>query len=85
MCAACIAMLGVATVPRVEIAPAVYMPMMGFGVQKNHSAAIALGGYGLDTALVYGDAQQKEVGRTVAAAVESGVKRSDIFVTSKIP
>ena len=51
-----------ASVPRVEIAPGVLMPLLNFGDQKNHTAAIALGARGLDTANVYGDPQQREGG-----------------------
>lgn len=77
--------LATTNVPRREIAPRVYMPLINFGFQKNHTSAFELGVRGVDTALVYGDAQQKEVGRAVRAAMATGVKRSDIFVTSKIP
>uniref|UniRef100_A0A7S0J8M2 NADP-dependent oxidoreductase domain-containing protein n=1 Tax=Calcidiscus leptoporus TaxID=127549 RepID=A0A7S0J8M2_9EUKA len=73
-----------AVVPRVEIAPGVHMPLINFGVQKNHSLAVALGGYGLDTANVYGDAQQRDVGAAVRQAVARGIPRSELFVTSKI-
>ena len=73
-----------AAVPRIEIAPGVLMPMINFGVQKNHSMAINLGGLGLDTAHVYGDEQQREVGQAVRKAVASGIPRSEIFVTTKI-
>ena len=71
-----------ASVPRVSIAPGVEMPLLNFGFQKDHAAAIKLGVRGLDTALTYGDAQQQEVGKAVR---ESGVARSELFVTSKIP
>lgn len=71
-------------VPRIEIAPGVLMPAMNFGIQKNHTLAIDLGVRGIDTANIYGDAQQKEVGAAVRAAVAAGVPRSDIFVTTKI-
>jgi hypothetical protein len=77
-------MLAAAMVPRVEIAPNVLMPMMNFGVQNNHSMAIALGVRGLDTANVYGDSQQREVGASVRAAVDSGISRAELFVTTKI-
>ena len=69
-------------VPRVEIAPGVRMPLLNFGVQPDHAAAIRLGVRGLDTANVYGDQQQREVGRAVR---ESGIPREEFFVTSKIP
>ena len=61
------------------------MPLMNFGFQKNHTLAFSLGARGIDTALVYGDPQQREVGEAVRAAVARGIPRSDIFVTSKIP
>jgi len=73
-----------AEVPRVEIAPGVLMPLLNFGDQKNHTAAIALGARGVDTANVYGDAQQREVGEAVRTALRAGVPRSDLFVTSKV-
>ena len=62
-----------ASVPRVSIAPGVEMPLLNFGFQKDHAAAIKLGVRGLDTALTYGDAQQQEVGKAVR---ESGVART---------
>jgi diketogulonate reductase-like aldo/keto reductase len=34
---------------------------------------------------MYGDDIQEELGAAVAAAVESGIPRKDIFVTTKIP
>ena len=73
---------GLASVPSVRIAPGVDMPLLNFGFQKDHAAAIRLGVRGIDTALVYGDHQQREVGRAVA---ESGVDRTEFFVTTKIP
>ena len=72
------------SVPRIEIAPGVLMPAMNFGDQKNHTMAIEQGARGLDTANVYGDPQQREVGNAVRAAIAMGVPRSEIFVTSKI-
>jgi len=71
-----------AKVPRVPIAPGVEMPMLNFGYQKDHTAAIQIGVRGLDTALTYGDPQQKEVGKAVR---DASVPRSELFVTSKIP
>ncbi|KAL1508080.1 hypothetical protein AB1Y20_007674 [Prymnesium parvum] len=70
-----------AATPRVEIAPGVFMPLLNFGVQQNHSLAIALGARGLDTANIYGDAQQRDVG---AAVRTSALPRSELFVTTKI-
>ena len=55
------------------------------GFQSNFSAWFGLGGRGVDTALMYGDAVQAQVGAAVRAAVKSGIPRSDIFVTTKIP
>ena len=69
-------------VPTVPIAPNVNMPLLNFGIQKSHAAAIKLGIRGLDTALTYGDPQQMEVGRAIA---ESGVAREDFFLTTKVP
>jgi len=72
------------SVPRVEIAPGVKMPLINFGVQNNHTMAIELGARGLDTANVYGDKQQREVGEAVHTAVANGIPRGELFVTSKI-
>ena len=58
------------------------MPLLNFGDQKDHATAIAAGVRGLDTALTYGDKQQREVGKAMR---ESGVARSELFVTTKIP
>ena len=46
------------------------------------SAFLELGGRGLDTALTYGVPTQTSVGEAVRA---SGLKREEIFVTTKIP
>lgn len=73
-----------AQVPRIEISPGVKMPLINFGVQHNHSLAIDLGARGLDTANVYGDGQQREVGKAVRAAIAAGIPRSELFVTTKI-
>lgn len=73
-----------AAVPTVEIAPGVHMPAMNFGDQKNHTLALSLGGHGLDTANVYGDSQQREVGQATRGGEALGLSRKDIFVTSKI-
>jgi len=72
--------LPLSAIPRVPIAPGVDMPMLNFGFQQDHSAAIRIGVRGLDTALTYSDAQQAEVGKAVR---ESGVPRAEFFVTSK--
>ena len=75
---------GLGSVPRVEIAPGVMMPLLFFGVQDNHTMAVELGARGLDTANVYGDPQQREVGQAVRAAAAAGIPRKDLFVTTKI-
>lgn len=67
--------------PTVEIAPGVLMPTVNLGL-CNHSFWLANGGRGLDTALVYGDPAQKETGESVR---KSGVPRSEVFVTTKVP
>ena len=82
MFAIAIATSVLASVPRVEVSPSVYMPLLNFGFQNDHAAAIKMGVRGLDTALTYGDSQQAEVGKAVR---ESGIPRSELFVTTKIP
>jgi len=67
--------------PTITIAPGVEMPMLSFGI-ANHTLFIEHGGRGLDTGLVYGDDNQRETGQ---AAINSGLKRSDLFVIDKIP
>ena len=67
--------------PRIEIAPGVRMPLINDGV-SNRSIWIDAGGMGLDTALSYGDADQQNVGTSLRS---SGVARSEIFVTTKVP
>lgn len=64
------------------------MPLLGFGTWqikgenavRATSAALEAGYRHLDTALVYGN--EGEVGRALA---ESGVRREDVFVTTKCP
>jgi hypothetical protein len=68
-------------VPYVEIAPSVLMPMLSFGF-SNRSLFVSLGGRSLDTAYDYGDANQLETGTAVSG---SGLPRSELFVTTKIP
>jgi len=68
--------------PTITIASGVSMPLLNFGEQKDHLAAIKLGARGLDTAHMYGAGAQREVGRAVR---ESGVPRSSLFVTTKVP
>ena len=67
--------------PTVEIAPGVQMPKMNLGL-CNHTTWFEVGGRGLDTALVYGDKAQKESGASVR---NSGLPRSEVFVTTKVP
>ena len=67
--------------PTVEIAPGVQMPKINLGL-CNHTKWFEVGGRGLDTALVYGDAAQKESGASVR---NSGLPRSEVFVTTKVP
>ncbi len=70
----------------VEISAGVFMPTINLGGVEsrpsNYSLFLEIGGVGLDTALTYGDDVQSVVGRAVR---ESGLKRKDIFVTTKIP
>ena len=75
--------LGAATspAPTVQVAPNVYMPAINLGL-CNHEVWLKNGGRGVDTALVYGDKAQKETGEAVR---NSGLSRSEIFVTTKVP
>mmetsp|Transcript_33273 Transcript_33273/g.54973 ORF Transcript_33273/g.54973 Transcript_33273/m.54973 type:complete len:343 (-) Transcript_33273:382-1410(-) len=66
---------------RVEIAPGVWMPRVNLG-QGEHLNWLKLGGRGLDTAYDYGDADQRENGDSMR---KSGVPRSEVFVTTKVP
>jgi diketogulonate reductase-like aldo/keto reductase len=72
----------------VEIAPGVFMPLVGIGgggkkfLPSNYSLWLELGGRGLDTALTYGDDVQRDVGKAIQA---SGIPRDQIFVTTKVP
>lgn len=76
------------SIPVREIVPGVKMPVISIGVGGNEiskATAIAstwlkLGGRGIDTALDYGD--EAEVAKVLAS---SGLKREDVFITSKIP
>lgn len=75
-------------IPTKLIADDVYMPVIsiGDGGQETSEAStitsawLNQGGRGIDTAQVYGT--QKTVGEVIA---NSGIKREDIFVTTKIP
>jgi len=70
----------------VEIAPGVHMPYVNLGGvhshPSNYSAWLQLGGVGLDSALMYGDDVQLEVGNAIEA---SGRERGEFFITSKVP
>ncbi|CAE8720345.1 unnamed protein product [Polarella glacialis] len=88
------AILGLAAasngVPNIRIAPGVEMPMLAFGtfrvsletctVQAGVEQWLRLGGRHIDTADEYGT--QPDVGLAIKA---SGVPRSEIFLTTKIP
>jgi len=75
-------------IPTKEIAPGVHMPVLSIGtggLERNESLQIAsnwlgLGGRGIDTATDYGN--QDIVKQAIATA---GVKRNDVFITTKIP
>ena len=62
------------------------MPVVNLGgvhsSPSNYSLWLEIGGHGLDTARMYGDDVQEQVGAAVAA---STLDRSEIFVTTKIP
>jgi 2,5-diketo-D-gluconate reductase A len=72
----------------IEIAPGVSMPMIGFGTWQitgetaytATKAALDAGYRHIDTAMLYGN--EVEVGRALR---DSGVPRSDVFVTTKLP
>lgn len=77
-----------AMIPKVEIAPNVHLPMLTMGgvVQanypdpSNYSMWLDLGGRGFDSAWEYGTQE------AIAAAIKaSGLPRSEIFITTKIP
>ena len=67
---------------RMEIAPSVWMPRLSLNAFPNSSSWLHAGGRGVDCALDYGDARQHEIG---AAIGSSGVPRSELFVTTKVP
>ena len=90
--------LSMATAPvptHTEIAPGVSMPYINLGGvhshPSNYSAWLALGGRGLDTALMYGDDVQLQVGdaakapknREVLNGIAWDEKRGCFFVTGK--
>lgn len=63
------------------IAPGVAMPLLSNGITKDHGVWLALGGRGIDTAFLYGDDQQRQVGEAIAS---SGIPRDEIFLTTKV-
>ena len=68
----------------IEIATGVHMPLLFQGITKDHGVWLSLGGRGIDTAFLYGDEQQAEVGRAMAESIESGVPREEIFLLTKV-
>jgi len=82
---------GKVNVPTKEIALGVKMPIISIGTwtSDGHSGEqapkivstwLGQGGRGIDTALVYGD--QAKVAKAIT---DSGLKREDVFITTKIP
>jgi 2,5-diketo-D-gluconate reductase A len=67
---------------RVEIAPSVWMPRLTLNAFPDTPSWLQVGGRSVDCALDYGDARQGEMGRAVAS---SGIPRSELFVTTKVP
>jgi len=79
-------------IPTKEIVPGVHMPYASIGTWVAGSTTekedptdivnswLELGNVGIDTALIYFD--QQKIGEALAA---SGLKRTDLFITSKIP
>jgi len=75
-------------IPTKEIAPGVHMPLLSIGtggLESNTAQQIVttwlqLGGFGIDTAYDYQnqDSVREAIGR-------AGVKREDLFITTKIP
>ena len=80
-CATLVALASATPAPTVQIAPGVRMPQINLGL-CNHTVWLANGGRGVDTALVYGDKAQHETGQAIR---DSGVPRSELFVTTKVP
>jgi diketogulonate reductase-like aldo/keto reductase len=86
-----VAASGKVNVPTTEIAPGVQMPIVSIGTWTSDGHAgedaskivgnwLGQGGLGIDTALVYGD--QAKVAKAIA---DSGLKREEVFITTKIP
>jgi 2,5-diketo-D-gluconate reductase A len=75
-------------IPAVELAPGVGLPTIGFGTwqitgKSAYSAtrtALDVGYRHIDTATMYGN--EEEIGRALR---DSGLERSDIFITTKLP
>lgn len=81
--------LHVALPERHEIAPGVFMPVVNMGgtfnTRSNYTSFIEQGGRGLDCAWDYDHVVQASLGTAIAAALRSGqVKRSDLFITTKV-
>ncbi|HYH53544.1 MAG TPA: aldo/keto reductase [Solirubrobacterales bacterium] len=80
-------MTGADEVPAVTLRDGVEMPQLGFGVfqipvgqtQEKVEEALAVGYRHVDTAAAYGN--EAEVGAAIAA---TGVRREDVFVTTKL-
>jgi 2,5-diketo-D-gluconate reductase A len=80
-------MMNAPEVPAVTLHDGVEMPQLGFGVfqippeetQEKVEEALAVGYRHVDTATIYGN--EAEVGAAVAA---TGVRRKDVFVTTKL-
>ncbi|GAB4100116.1 aldo/keto reductase [Sinomonas halotolerans] len=76
--------------PTLTLAGGVAMPRLGYGLYKVPPAdaerlaaeALAAGYRSLDTAAMYGN--EEGVGRAVARAVEAGMHREEVFVTTKV-
>ena len=74
--------------PTVELAPGVQLPTIGFGTwqitgtpaYESDLAALDVGYRHIDTATMYGN--EEEIGRALR---DSGVDRSEIFITTKLP
>ncbi|GAA2614650.1 aldo/keto reductase [Dactylosporangium fulvum] len=75
-------------IPTVELAPGVALPVVGFGTwqitgQSAYDAtrtALDVGYRHIDTATMYGN--ETEIGRALR---DSGLDRSDVFITTKLP
>merc|ERR1711998_566517 len=87
------ALANASSIPTIEIAKGVHMPMMvvggencsfpdiaQYGSCSNYSLWLELGGRGFDTAWEY------QTSRAIGEAVRaSGVPRSEVFITHKLP